>query len=227
MSQTSHVLDQQLTKPVRLNYLLHVPAAAKADAGRKWPLILFLHGSGERGGDVNRVRAHGLPKQIETQPDFPFIVVSPQCPANTHWGYHFDALIALLDDITASYPVDDERVYLTGLSMGGAGAWNLAAFYPERFAALAPVCGSNAWIVGDPAQVCALKDTPTWAFHGALDTVVPLLASAVLVSALRECGGDVRFTVYEDVGHNSWDRAYATPELYDWLLSHRRRLPLG
>ncbi|MFO7321828.1 MAG: prolyl oligopeptidase family serine peptidase [Chloroflexota bacterium] len=223
MPQTTHALEKQITKRVRLNYLLHVPDSASENPAQKWPLILFLHGAGERGDDPDMVRAHGLPKILDTQPDFPFIVVSPQCPANTHWGHHLDALMALLDEVQTTYPVDADRVYLTGLSMGGMGTWALAAAYPDRFAAIAPVCGSRAWFIGDPAQICVLKDVPVWAFHGALDLIVPLADAVPLVVALRDCGGDVRLTVYEDVGHDSWNRAYATPELYDWFLSHRLR----
>ena len=129
-----------------------------------------------------------------------------------------DDLRALLEDAFERYPVDRTRVYLTGLSMGGYGAWYLASAYPELFAALVPVCGG-----GDPDEACTLKDIPTWAFHGAKDDVVPPSESVQMVEALKQCGGDVRLTLYPDLGHNSWTRTYNTMELYSWMLQHRNR----
>jgi len=221
VNQKSVTLHKQIIKTVTLNYLLHVPA--HADSGQKLPLMLFLHGSGERGDDLSRVAVHGPPKLVEQDQDFPFIVVSPQCPENTIWSQHYDALNAVLDEIIGSYPVDTDRVYLTGLSMGGSAAWNFAALYPERFAALVPICGRGDWYIGDPQQLCVLRDVPIWVFHGALDTVIPLVESAKLVQAIQACGGQVRFTVYPEAGHDSWSQAYATPELYSWMLKQSRR----
>lgn len=213
------LLRKQITKTVELDYLLHLPPnAEKADS---LPLILFLHGSGERGSDLARVSQVGLPKLVEADPQFPFIFVAPQCPTNTIWLTHFDALNALLDDVIAAYPVDTRRIYITGLSMGGTGTWGFAAAYPERAAAIVPVCGGDGWFSGDDS-LCALKDTPTWTFHGALDQVIPLAETARMVRALKACGGNVRLTVYPDVEHNSWNNAYAEPELYTWLLEQHR-----
>lgn len=220
MNQKSATLSKQISKTVVLDYLLHIPPVRDPD--HKLPLMLFLHGSGERGDDLSRVAIHGPPKLVEQGRDFPFILVSPQCPADSLWSTHFDALNALLDDIIAAYPVDTSRIYLTGLSMGGSAAWNFAAMYPERFAALVPVCGRGDWYIGDPQQLCGLAQMPIWVFHGALDMVIPLVESAKLVQAITTCGGQVRFTVYPEAGHDSWSQAYATEELYMWLLQQSR-----
>lgn len=220
MNQKSATLSKQITKTLILDYLLHVPPVH--ESGQKLPLMLFLHGSGERGDDLSRVAVHGPPKLVEQGRNFPFILASPQCPADTLWSTHFDALNALLDDIIAAYPVDTSRIYLTGLSMGGSAAWNFAAMYPERFAALVPVCGRGDWYIGDPQQLCGLAQTPIWVFHGALDMVIPLVESAKLVQAITACGGQVRFTVYPEAGHDSWSQAYATEELYTWMLQQSR-----
>lgn len=197
----------------RLNYLLYVPPhVAPAE---KLPLILFLHGAGERGNDLELIKKHGIPKVVETRENFPFITVSPQCPRNSWWTAETEALNALLDEVVANYPVDEDRIYLTGLSMGGFGTWTLAAAHPERFAAIAPICGG-----GDPSQADRLKEIPAWVFHGARDEIGPHRASEEMVEALRAAGGNVRFTLYPDAGHDSWTVTYENPELYTWFLSH-------
>jgi predicted peptidase len=218
---------QQLTAEIRnrqtlpLNYLLHVPATAANTPDQTPPLILFLHGHGESGEDVNAVMKHGLPKVVAQQPDFPFIVVAPQCPWHTWWPELAESLDALLDQVMTTYAVDPRRVYLTGLSMGGFGTWYLGATRPQRFAAIAPICGGGYWFHGFPDQVRTLKATPVWAFHGAKDEIVPLAASEQLVETLQACGGDVRFTVYPDATHDSWTETYNNPELYTWFLQHK------
>lgn len=222
MEQRSAIFERQKTKTLRLNYLLALPREYGTDGGQRWPLVLFLHGAGERGADLERVKLHGIPKIVGQWDNVPFIAVSPQCPAGTTWVMQIDALDALLDELAQTYAVDLERVYLTGLSLGGNGSWHLAAAYPERFAAVVPICGWGEWWGGFPEQACVLKQVPIWAFHGAQDTVVPLAGSQQLVEALRTCGGNVRFTIYPDAGHDSWTETYANPELYTWLLGHRR-----
>ncbi|MFN8495486.1 MAG: prolyl oligopeptidase family serine peptidase [Caldilineaceae bacterium] len=211
-----------ITKTTRLGYLLHLPASYGQNPDQRWPLILFLHGYGESGNDVEAVRRNGLPSVLAQQPDFPFIVVAPQCPWHTWWPELADSLDALLDEITQSYAVDPQRVYLTGLSMGGYGAWYLGSTRPQRFAAIAPICGGGYWFHGFPDRVAALKDTPVWTFHGAKDDVVPLSSSEQLVETLRANGGNVRFTVYPEAMHDSWTVTYNNPELYSWLLEHQR-----
>ncbi len=215
--QQSQKFEKKITKTVSCNYLLFLPE----DYGKKrqrWPLILFLHGAGERGSVLNKVKAHGPPKIVKNRKDFPFIVVSPQCPEGDWWTEKVEVLINLVDDISARYKVDKERIYLTGLSMGGFGTWSLASAYPERFAAIAPVCGEGSRIMA-----LKLKDIPTWVFHGAKDRVVPLEKSEEMVNAIRKRGGDVKFTIYPEAGHDSWTESYKNQELYDWFLEHSKQ----
>jgi predicted peptidase len=211
--QQAKVFEKQIT--VKLNYLLFLPEGYANDTDKKWPLMLFLHGAGERGSDVNKVKVHGPPKIVEQKKDFPFIVVSPQCPADSWWRPM--ELMSLLDEIQKDYRVDADRVYLTGLSMGGFGTWELATQAPQRFAAIAPICGG-----GNPALARRIKDLPIWVFHGAADRTVPVARSEEMVEALKKAGSDVKFTKYEGVDHDSWTRTYANEELYQWMLSHKR-----
>ena len=204
----------------RLEYLLHVPAGTPPDGG--WPLVLFLHGAGERGRDLELIKREGLPRVVGTGPASGFMMVAPQCPVGATWGPYLRTLVALLDDVVAGHPVDGRRVYLTGISMGGYGAWALAALNPQRFAALVPVCGGGLRSLGFPEKVRELVGMPVWAFHGALDDIVSPGETRVLVEALAAAGGDVRFTLYPEAGHDSWSRAYAEPELYAWLLARQR-----
>ena len=185
------------------------------DQKESWPLLLFLHGVGERGDNLDRVKFHGPPKLIAAGKEFPFIVVSPQCPGDRWWKP--EDLSALLDEIVGKYKVDKDRIYVTGLSMGGFGTWSLAAFSPDRFAALVPICGG-----GDPNTAARLAHVPIWVFHGAKDPVVPVKRSEEMVAALKKANGNVKFTVYPEAGHDSWTEAYNNPELYDWLLQQKR-----
>lgn len=213
-----------ITRPVKLDYLLHLPAGYDAAGARHWPLLLFLHGAGERGTNLARVKVHGPPKIAETNAAFPFILVSPQCPPGERWDPQ--ALLALLDEVKARQLVDPERVYVTGLSMGGYGTWALAAAAPERFAAVAPICGGGdpiaVRLAGGGPRAEALKTLGVWAFHGAKDEVVRLAESERMVEAYRQLGASPRLTVYPEAGHDSWTETYASPALYEWLLQHRR-----
>ncbi|NQT03598.1 MAG: prolyl oligopeptidase family serine peptidase [Planctomycetes bacterium] len=215
-SQHSRMFEKKITKTLSCNYLLFLPEDY-AKKRQRWPLIVFLHGAGERGSDLKKVKVHGPPKIVENRKDFPFIVVSPQCPKDDWWTEKVEVLINLVDDIAARYKVDKERIYLTGLSMGGFGTWSLASAYPERFAAIAPICGEGSRIMA-----LKLKDIPAWVFHGAKDRVVPLEKSEEMVNAIRNRGGDVKFTIYPDAGHDSWTESYDNQELYDWFLKHRK-----
>ena len=203
--------------------MLHLPQGRPPGSAPGWPLVLFLHGAGERGSDLELVKREGLPRVIERDGGFPFVTASPQCPAGAGWYRYPRTLMALLDHLLATETVDPARVYLTGISMGGYGTWGLAARYPRRFAAIAPVCGGGLRTDGFPGKVRALREVPVWAFHGALDVNVLPEESQRLVDALRAAGGDVRFTLYPDLAHDSWTRAYDEPALYQWMLSHRLR----
>ena len=214
--QRGHKLHKKIEVEVKLNYLLFLPKDYGKEQGRKWPVIMFLHGAGERGDDLEKVKIHGPPKIVEGRPDFPFIVVSPQCPADKWWDPQ--ELVALLDEVLANYDADPDRVYLTGLSLGGYGTWSTAIAYPDRFAAIAPVCGG-----GNPRQVRRIKDMPVWVFHGEEDEAVPIARSEEMVNALQQAGAAaVKFTRYPGVGHDSWVPAYNDQALYDWFLRHRR-----
>jgi predicted peptidase len=200
-----------------LGYLLYLPAGYGEDVNKNWPLILYLHGIGERGSKLSQLVKHGIPRIVEDQDDFAFVTVSPQCPDDTFWFEHYNALKVMMDEVISKYAVDGRRVYLTGNSMGGYGTWGLAIAFPELFAAIAPICGG-----GIPEEVCVLKDVPVWAFHGEKDDRVELKEVQKMVDALEKCGGNVKFTVYEGVGHDSWTMTYEDPALYRWFLQHRR-----
>ena len=217
--QQAHTFEVEITRTVRLNYLLFLPQGYEEGSRSAWPLILFLHGAGERGDDLSLVKVHGIPKIVEHQKEFPFIAVSPQCPEDSWWssGFMLDALDGLLDEVVKTYRVDTDRIYLTGLSMGGYGTWSLAMQSPHRFAALAPVCGG-----GESEEACVLKEIPVWIFHGAKDEVVSPEESQQMYEALQACSGDVKLTLYPEAGHDSWTETYDNPELYDWFLKHVR-----
>ena len=214
--QHAQSFETQILKTVRINYLLYLPSEY-GKAEREWPLVVFLHGAGERGDDLELVAVHGPPKLVAEGREFPFIIVSPQCPKDAWWPGELDALKALLDDVVGTYSVDEDRVYLTGLSMGGFGTWAWAIEEPDRFAALVPVCGR-----GDPEKVARIAHVPAWVFHGAKDQTVPLEASQEMVDALKAAGAEPKFTVYPEAGHDSWTATYENQELYDWLLGQRR-----
>ena len=209
--ETSPSAEEELAD---YKYLLYLPQDY-GNVDKRWPLILFLHGAGERGDDLARVEVHGPPKIVKQGGHFEFIVVSPQCPRGLWWNDK--KLMELLDKVIASHSVDTDRLYLTGLSMGGFGTWQLASEYPNKFAAIVPICGG-----GKPERTVNLKNVPVWVFHGAKDPAVAIAKSEEMVNALRECGGDVKFTVYPDAGHDSWTETYDNPELYEWFLEHRK-----
>lgn len=206
-------------------YLVQFPGNFEGDSRRhyKWPIILFLHGMGERGSCIEMVKKHGPTKIAAIDREFPFIVVSPQCPQG-HW-WRTEWLEALLDEICETLPIDASRIYLTGLSMGGFGTWNLAMACPERFAAIAPVCGG-----GDPyppfgydeKKSQSLRALPIWTFHGAMDTVVKIEETERMVRILRHFGCNIEFTVYPEAEHNCWTQTYENPKLYDWFLKQRK-----
>ena len=216
MAQTDHVFTTEMVTRVDLPYLLHLPE--NVEARRDWPLIVFLHGSGERGADLSLVRREGLPQRLDEGLELPAVVLSPQCPDGQVWAQQYPAVMALIDAVTERVGIDPDRVVLTGLSLGGAGIVHLAATHPERFAALAPICGPWTFYYVTP-EVARL---PLWAFHGEDDPVVSVDDSRKLVARVRELGGEARLTTYPGVGHGAWRPAYADEALLEWLLRQRR-----
>jgi predicted peptidase len=212
-TQQAKTFEGKITVEAKLKYLLSLPADYNSSK-KAWPLVLFLHGSGESGTDLEKVKIHGPPKIVEAKGPFPFILVSPQSSGR---GWNPDVLNALLDSVIKEYRVDKDRIYLTGLSMGGFGTWTLAATHPERFAAIAPICGG-----GNAEDAPKLAKLPIWVFHGAKDPTVPVRRSEEMVNALKAAGGHPKFTVYPDAGHDSWTATYDNPEFYQWLLEQKR-----
>ncbi|MFJ9249919.1 prolyl oligopeptidase family serine peptidase [Streptomyces sp. NPDC101776] len=201
----------------KLPYALHVPDDYQADESKKWPLVLFLHGASERGDDPSALTVHGPVKQAAQGADLPFVIVAPQCPAYSAWSCELDGLYALVEEVLAHHRIDEDRVYCTGLSMGGTGTWALAARFPNRFAAVLPICGS--WM---PEIAPRIAELPVWTFHGEEDSSILIQHTEQIVGALRELGSPVRFTRYPGVGHDSWTRTYDNPEVYEWMLEQRR-----
>jgi len=223
--QTVKELNVKQVHQAKVKYLLFLPKGYETSSDKRWPLLFFLHGAGERGNDIWQVAKHGPPKNIAHDPDFPFVVVSPQCPEGEVWSS--DLLLGLLDEVTRDLKIDSQRIYLTGLSMGGYGTWDLGLRHPERFAAIVPICGGGELIdilLAEGARGQALKSLGVWAFHGGKDATVPLEQSQRMVDALQKAGvQDVKLTVYPEAGHDSWTEAYNDPKLYEWLLSHQRK----
>lgn len=196
-----------------MEYLLFTPREYGTQSS--WPLLLFLHGSGECGDNLELVKQHGPPKLIAAGKDFPFIVVSPQLPTDKWWEPI--ELLTLIDKICSMYPVDSSRIYVTGISLGGFGTWALAAYASQRLAAIVPICGG-----GETLWAERIKDLPVWAFHGAHDTIVPLERSQAMIEALEKVGGTPKLTIYPEAGHDSWTVTYDNPALYEWLMAQKR-----
>ncbi len=208
-----------------LKFMYSLPQGYDAQGAKRWPVMLFLHGIGERGNDARKVLAHGPIKLARNGQEFPFIIIAPQCPDGEFWN-NPEALIQLLDHVEKTYRVDNTRVYLTGLSMGGYGAWKLGTTYPERFAAMIPICGGGELLnirFANPDKSEALKTLAVWAFHGAKDNVVPVTESERTVSYLKGIGArEAKLTIYPDALHDCWTETFNNPEIYTWLLQHQR-----
>ncbi len=216
---------QSVSWTTRANYLIFLPKNYHSAGLQNWPVILFLHGIGESGTDLWKTATYGPVRYIEKHPDFPFIVVSPQCPIGSKWSDQ--AVLKVLEDVISKYAVDTNRIYLTGLSQGGFGVWSLATTYPQYFAAVAPISGGGdvmgfITVKWSKDRVAPLQHLPLWAFHGAKDTVVSVSEDIRMVDALKKFGDrDVKLTIYPDGQHNVWNETYDNPELYHWFLSHQ------
>ena len=188
------------------------------DESKEYPLIFFLHGAGERGDDLDVAMRHGYMKYVrEEGKEYPFIFVAPQCPFDKYWGCYTESLIAFLEEIMETLPVDKRRVYLTGLSMGGTGSWMLAMACPEKFAALAPVCGSGIYWYGE-----AVRDIPIMMYHGDCDTIVPITESINMLNEVNKRGGNAQLKICYGVEHDAWNNAYGDDELLNWMLAQTK-----
>lgn len=198
----------------KVPYLLYLPVAYDTDTAKRYPLVMFLHGSGESGSDLEKVKRIGLPKIIAQGKQFPFILISPQAGPT---GWDEEELYHLLQNAKSMYRVDNNRVYLTGVSMGGGGTWELAKKHPEEFAAIVPICGGR-----DTMRLYRLRNVPVWAFQGLKDDVAPPQRMVEMVNVLKKYNPSVKLTLYPEANHNSWDTTYQTPALYTWLLQQKR-----
>lgn len=231
-------LDRSVTiGGVAYPYEIYVPATYST--AQQWPVILFLHGAGERGGDRLLQTSNALGAAIRRAPSaYPAIVILPQVPNDSSWvGIPSQIAMTALDNAMAEFRIDPDRVYLTGLSIGGNGTWHLAFNNPERFAAIAPICGFVTPLVGkkwkaavpldtgDPFETLArrIAKLPTWIFHGEVDQTVPVAQSRQAAEAIRKAGGDVRYTEFLGMDHNVWDATYASPAFITWLFAQRRK----
>jgi predicted peptidase len=217
-AQSQLIADEKETVSVEnLQYYLYFPKEYEEAENDKFPLLLFLHGGGEAGGTLEDLKTNGPPKLLAEGKEFPFLILAPQNPYKRKW-WNTRAVMQLLDTIIGTNRVDADRIYLSGLSRGGGAAWELAVQYPDKFAALAVVCGMTpvpyaAWIN---------KNMPIWVFHGTEDKSIPISESQNMVNKLEEMNYDVTFTKYDGVGHNAWVQAYNTEELYEWFMRQKR-----
>jgi len=205
------------------------------DAKQKYPLVIFLHGAGERGDDNDKQLVHGMNDfaSDENMAKYPCFLIAPQCPSGEAWGGinrlaksptppdkltpALDATLKAVESLRKEFSTDDKRIYITGLSMGGYGTWDALAKRTELFAAAVPICGG-----GDASQASQIKDIPIWAFHGDEDKTVPPERSREMIEALKSAGGSPKYTEYPGVGHNSWAQTYADPAVYEWLFAQRK-----
>jgi predicted peptidase len=201
-------------RDVTLRYLIYLPGDYDAKPAEQWPLVLFLHGAGERGDDIEKVKIHGPPKLVSQGREFPFVLVSPQVPTGGRWNA--EELSKLVDWLTNTYRIDKQRLYVTGLSMGGSGTWSLVAACPDKFAAAMPMCGR-----GDLEAVEKLAKTPIWVLVGAQDSERTVQNCQEMANALAKAGCEGRYTLYFELKHDCWTVTYNNPETYAWLLSHR------
>ena len=213
-----------------LNYRFRAPA--KVEPGKRYPLVLFLHGAGSRGSDNTRQLCNGVWPILSYMKakGMEGYLIAPQCPKGQKWWGFVDGkltaepsapmalVLEILDKAIKELPVDAGRVYVTGLSMGGSGTWDIILRRPDFFAAAMPICGR-----GDPALASRIRTIPIWVFHGDCDNIVPPLCSRQMVSALWQCDGNVRYREYPGVGHNCWEATYADPTVLDWLFSQMKK----
>lgn len=211
---TKHIWNSE--KYFNFGYVKYLPK--DYDENKNYPLVFFLHGAGERGENLDVAMRYGYMKYVrEDEKDYPFIFIAPQCPNEKYWGCYTESLLAFLDWICEELPIDKTRIYLTGLSMGGTGTWMLAMAAPEKFAAIAPICGSGiCWNAG------IIKNIPIYIYHGDCDDIVPISESINMMKRINKSGGNARIEICYGLGHNAWDIAYTDKKLENWMLSQRK-----
>lgn len=201
---------------------LRLMSPDRSEEQTQYPLVLFLHGAGPRGDD-NRSHLIEVPARLASRQwrtRYPCFLAAPQCPPGSYWTSQIDVLVSLIEALCERYPIDRRRIYLTGLSMGGFGSWHLAAHRPDLFAAVVPICGG-----GDPTQAERLADVPLWAVHGAADQVVPVASTRQMIDAIRQAGGDPKYTELPGVGHNCWTETYQDENgPIPWMFRQKRTL---
>ncbi len=213
-------------KSVHYKFLSYLPKDYNSDTLRKWPLIIYLHGGSDRGTDLNKIYSSGIPDQIYRGREFPFIIISPQCPEHIRWSTE-NWFENLFKEVNSIYRIDTNRVYLTGLSLGGSGTWFLAVKYPNTFAAIAPISGFTSHMDFIENNINKLIDMPIWAFHGKIDIVVPFEETENLIKKLEDKNSDLTFSVEPEVGHWIHWLVYPNQELYDWFLKHDKQLRIN
>ena len=209
----------KVSEEVAIPYLQYLPENFDAKKDEKYPLILFLHGRGESKGPLSIVKKWGPPK-IAEEKGLPYIVISPQCPKSSWWSNNDqqELLTKLLTHVRKELPIDNKRIYLTGLSIGGFGSWEMAARHPKTFAAVIPICGG-----GSPENAKKLTEIPIWNWHGTEDQAVPISKSNEMVEAIKKAGGTkITYSVLEGVGHDSWIQAYGDPKLWEWMAKQKK-----
>ena len=218
-----NIYETMVNIPIKLNYVLYMPDKYQEN-DYEFPLVLYLHGVGERGTDLKKLEFNGVPELISNGKQLPFITLAPQCPVFGWWSRpeYVEALASLTKEIISIHRIDEKRVYATGLSMGGYGTLAIAKKYPELFSAIIPICGG----MDDHKDIERLKDMPIWLFHGDKDNTHPVESSIAIYDLLKPINKKIKLTIYKDVGHNSWDETYANDKIYEWLLSHNERVDL-
>src|SRR5690606_5649658 len=198
-------------------YLVYLPKEYYDNPDKKFPLVVFFHGSGETGVDLNKVKRNGPPKMVEQGKHFPFILISPQ--AKSKWDHNSEGIDQFLENVKRDYRIDNNRFYVTGLSMGGAATWYYANYYPHKVAAAVPICG---W--GNPSSVCEMKDVPVWAFHNDFDGQVTSAGTKKMISVLSNCARNPSplMTIYPTGGHDAWTETYNNQAMWDWMLSQSK-----
>ena len=218
MKELSQSFRKSNPDEVDLDYLIYFPEIYE-NSTKTFPLVLFLHGAGERGKNLEDIKIHGIPRKVNEGSTFPFICIAPQCPEEGYWDRpeYVTSLINLLKEVEQKHRIDSDRIYGTGLSMGGLGTLAMAIREPELFAAIIPICGG-----ADMEEIDRLETLPIWLFHGDRDDVIPLDNSIEIYQALRSKNKDILLTVYADVYHDSWSQTYDNDNIFKWLLKYKK-----